>query len=126
MASSPNYTIFEYLYRDAANYKAWGSILLTGATPTGTRKALDQCLDSGEFFVVEQVNIPTLYECLYAYSNGTTVDDHAYHEFSEMRPATHEEIKTMTPWGSVTELVAAFQDAKNKWDVRHSPHCCIP
>ena len=31
-----NFTVFEYLYRDAGNYKAWGAILLEGAfTPSG-------------------------------------------------------------------------------------------
>lgn len=126
MASNPNHTFFEYLYRDAANFKAWGGVLLTGTASQETREELNQCLDSGVFFVAEQVSIPALYEGLYAYSNGATVDDHAYHEFSEIRLATHEEIKIMTPWGSVIQLMAAFRDAKDKWNVRLSPHCYIP
>lgn len=120
------FTVFEYQYRDAANFKAQGNILLTGTTSRNDHDQLTQSLDSGEFFVAEQVKIPALYEHLYAYSDGPTTNDHAFHEFSEMRPATPNEIKTLTPWGSVTELIAAFQEAKNKWDARRSPHCYIP
>lgn len=76
--------------------------------------------------MAEQVKIPALYKGLYAYSGGPAVDDHAFHEFSEIRPATPKEIKTMTPWGSVIKLMAAFRETKNKWDVRYSPHCHIP
>jgi hypothetical protein len=62
MASTPNHTIFECLYRDAANFKVWGSVLLTGSASSETREELNQCLDSGDFFVAEQVGIPALYK----------------------------------------------------------------
>lgn len=125
MARNANFTVFEYLYRDAANYKVWGSLLLTGTITSQTQDDLKQSLDGEEFFVAEQVGIPALYDGLYGYTNGPTADDHAFHEFSALRPATPEEIKTLTPWGSVTKLKEAFVAAKHKWDVRFSPHCAL-
>lgn len=125
MPSCLNFTVFEYLYRDAANYKAWGSLLLEGSISPEAKNGLMQCLVSEEFFVAEQVSIPALYEGLYAYSGEPTVDDHAFHEFSEIRPATPEEVGAMTPWGSVTNLVGAFLAAKERWDVRLSSHCSL-
>lgn len=125
MTNKRDFTVFEYQYRDAANFKAQGNILLAGTTSRKDHDALIQTLDSGEYFVAEQVEISVLYEILYTYSDGPTADDHAFHEFMEMRPATPNKIKTLTLWGSVTELMATFQEAKNKWDVRHSPHYYI-
>ncbi len=60
-----NYSIFEYQYRDACNYKAWGEILLQGNhSPTDAEKIKDSC-DWNNTFVAEQLEIPTLYEELY-------------------------------------------------------------
>lgn len=122
MTSKLHFTVFEYQYRDAANFKAWGSILLTGAFPQAVVKKLVLCLVDECSFVAEQVGVPALYEELYVYSDGPTDDDHAYHEFLLVRPATREEISNLTPWGDVTKLVGAFLEAKNKWDITLSPH----
>lgn len=44
------FSIFGYLYRDASNYKAWGSLLLEeGSTTTAEVEALRATLDSDEF-----------------------------------------------------------------------------
>ena len=62
--------VFEYLYRDAGNYKVFGDIWLTGALSDQERVALVDSLESGEFFVAEQIGVPPLYEELFRESGG--------------------------------------------------------
>jgi hypothetical protein len=118
----PSYTVFEYLYRDASNYKAFGEILLTGSMSRASIQKLTDCFEDYCLFVAEQVRIPVLYEQLYQYSDGPTDDDHVYHEFLLCRSATPQEIDTLSSWGSTQDFLAAFQNAKGKWDLMLSPH----
>jgi len=117
-----SYSVFEYLYRDAANYKAWGSLLLSGKPTQMDIAALRACMESGEYFVAEQVGVPPLYEELWALSDGPTEDDHALHEFVELRSAKQEDTETLTLFGELSKLLNAFQ-AVSKWDYSLSPNC---
>lgn len=118
----PPHTVFEYLYRDASNYKAYGEVLLKGSMSGDAVQKLKDCLEDFGVFVAEQVGIPVLCEELYQYSDGPTDDDHAYHEFVLCRKATPEDIDTLPLWGSTQHLLAIFQKAKEKWNVMLSPH----
>lgn len=119
---SPNeYCIFEYLYRDAANYKAWGEILLLGVASPNDVVALRASLESDTYFVAEQVGIPALYKELWELSGGRTSDDHALHEFAALRPATEDEIKSVQLFGDLSSLLNTFQ-AVTKWDYSLSPN----
>lgn len=111
----PVFSIFEYLYRDASNYKAWGSVLLTGVTTPSETQLLTSCLVDSCFFVAEQVAVPVLYEALYQFSGGETEDDHAFHEFFALRAATQKEVSTLPIWGSVEDLLRAFREARGAW-----------
>ncbi|MFO1381294.1 MAG: hypothetical protein U1F63_13205 [Chitinivorax sp.] len=123
MNCEKRFLIFEYLYRDGANYKAWGEIRLIGILTTAQINEIKDKLQWGDVFVAEQVNIPTLYHHLYQYSaDGPTIDDHAFHEFSTIRKATPEEIQSIPVWGTAKELLEAFRSVKS-WDVTLSPHC---
>jgi hypothetical protein len=103
----PNsYSVFEYLYRDAANYKAWGQLLLSGQFTNDQIAQMLSRFDSGEFFIAEQIGIPTLHQELWQYSNGPTSDDHAWHSFHAIRPATVEDIASNRLWGSVEKLLS--------------------
>ena len=82
------YCVFEYLYRDASNYKAWGGLLLIDIPSPSDIAALKTCLESDIYFVAEQVGIPAVYEELWNLSGGRTSDDHAVHEFVAFRAAT--------------------------------------
>ena len=73
--------VFDYLYRDASNYKAFGSVWLTGTLTEAERTELVECLDGSEFFVAEQVGVPPLYRVLFEDGGGPTEDDHAWHMF---------------------------------------------
>ena len=73
--------VFEYQYRDAGNHKIPGRVLLEGPLTTGERALIEAKMESGEFFIAEQVDIPALYEKLFAFSEGPNADDHVWHEF---------------------------------------------
>ncbi len=71
---------FEYLYRDAANYKNWGEVVFETASDTLDLEDLDKrirnALIDGEYFVAEVALIPTLY-----FSGDKSSSDHGWHEF---------------------------------------------
>lgn len=108
------YSILEYLYRDASNYKAWGSVLLRGAVSASEEQDLTSCLEDSSYFVAEQVGVPVLYEMLYQLSGGMTEDDHAFHEFAALRAATQKEVEALPVWGSVEDLLRAFREARGR------------
>lgn len=114
------FSIFDYLYRDASNYKSWGSLLLEGRATETELEQLRARLESGEFFIAEQVGIPPLYAELWQFSDGPTEDDHVWHTLDELRPANAEEI-TGEPWGTVSELTARFKSV-NQWNEQQSPN----
>ena len=110
------YVVMEYCYRDADNYKAFGQILLSGNITDAYISEMESLLDSEEFFVAEQVGIPTLYSQLWELSNGPTRADHAFHALSKFRPATDSEIKSMVSWGTTASLLEAFHVVRQEWD----------
>lgn len=115
-----DFSIFEYLYRDAGNYKTWRSVLLVGrATPVDT-EIVKAGLDRGEFFIAEQIGVPAAHAMADGAKPVPNEDDHVWHEFSELRPAEADDI-VGEPWGSVAELVARFRSVQ-RWDQRLSPH----
>lgn len=117
-----NYSIFVYQYRDAANYKAHGVLMLFGQYDAGIEEKIRKSCDSWNHFVAEQVGVPTLYAELYMFSNGPTIDDVAFHEFHSLRPATIEEGESLPLWGKLGDLLARFE-AVRFWDCTLSPHC---
>lgn len=121
MSTKRGYSVFEYLYRDASNYKAWGSVLLHGVLSRKEVNELIQRLDGKEFFIAEQVGIPALYQELYQYSGGPTIDDHVFHTFHEIRKAGRDELRSFPLWGSADQLLSAFRAVK-VWDLTLSPH----
>lgn len=111
-----NYT-FEYLYRDASNYKAFGAIILTGSICDNYAEKLRSLLECNQFFIAEQINIPTLHSKLFEYSNGPIEDDHGYHEFFQFRPSTSYDISSFKVWGSTENFLEALFAIDNNWDV---------
>ena len=71
---------FEYLYRDASNYKAWGSVVFAGEMTDDLACRLLRALESTEFFIAHQVRIPELFRGLQSWP--LEQDDHCWHEFS--------------------------------------------
>ncbi len=120
-STSEGCCVFEYLYRDASNYKAWGEILLSGTPSQNDIEVLLASLESGEYFVAEQVGIPALYQELWELSDGPNSDDHALHEFVALRVASEDERKSLRLFGDLSSLLKTFQ-AVTTWDYSLSPN----
>ncbi|MFZ5507335.1 MAG: hypothetical protein ACOY7P_17760, partial [Pseudomonadota bacterium] len=87
-----DFSIFEYLYRDAGNYKTWCSVLLAGRAAPIDTEIVKASLDRGEFFIAEQIGLPAAYRKADGAMHVPTEDDHVWHEFSELRPAEGDDI----------------------------------
>lgn len=107
------YVAFDYLYRDASNYKAFGSVYLQGSLTNEDIRALQACLIDDEFFVAQAIPIPALDSQLFDLSCGPNDDDHQWHTFEAFRELDH-----LTPgmeiWGSVEAFLAAFAQFREK------------
>ena len=113
------WTIFEYLYRDAGNFKAFGSIALEGRINSADCEAIRAKLDSGEFFIAEQIGVPPLYEQLYKWSDGPTTSDHCWHEFVGFRESGDPE---RCPIGGNAKDFVMRVTLMNEWNLSLSPH----
>lgn len=109
-----NFTVFEYLYRDASNYKAWGAILLEGAFTPQDEAALRSQLDSGEYFIPGKVGIDALQPRIWSAGFPPNCDDHEFHEFVELRAATAADLVEMSVWGSLKDLLQRFQQSHTR------------
>lgn len=115
-------TVFEYMYRDAGNFKTTGRLLLSGQDGHA-EVAIRACLDWADQFVAEQVGVPALCKEHWESVGEDPSDlDHAFHEFLGLRSANQEDL-TLDVWGSVELMVSRMQTASGKWDVTHSPNC---
>jgi len=114
------WTAFEYCYRDAANFKAFGTLWLGGQLSQSDRRIIDSALADGEYFIAEQIGIPPLYEQLYSFSNGRVSEDHCWHELFDIRSAATLPTDAK-PWGPAADLVGRFGSV-GEWDQRYTPH----
>lgn len=114
------FSVFEYFYRDASNYKSWGSLLLCGRVTSAETEILRSQFDAGCYFIAEQLGIPPLYSELWAFSNGPTVDDHVWHTFQALRPATAQDMEACI-FCSLEDLIQKIESIKT-WDGTLSPH----
>lgn len=101
--------VFEYLYRDASNYKAHGAALLVGAVTAGDVAHLRAALIEGLYFLPAAVGIAPLHDELFQYSNGPTEDDHPWHEFVCLRPAEPEDVEGLSVAGPVKAFLEKFR-----------------
>jgi len=112
---------FNYLYRDAANYKAFGEVVFANPDNLAIKSAdrrLCARFDSGEFFIASQLGIPEVF----LWKQGEfplDVADHCFHEFSGLEetddPATDS--RTLAEFVRAVELVThwAVFDPAGMW-----------
>ena len=113
-------TLFNYLYRDADNYKAWGTIALEGEVARERWQAALGKLEDGELFVAEQLGVPSLYQALYKWSGGPTRADHCWHTFVDVEVVDEAESDVFR-WGDAEAFVACLL-AVDEWCGDLSPH----
>ncbi len=115
------YCVFDYLYRDAGNYKAHGELLLEGAATTEAIARLIARLEAGQFFIAEQIGVPALCEELWRQCGCSPSDelDHVWHEFRGLRTAAAADTARLEPWGSLDALLARVETL-DAWDLTRS------
>lgn len=82
MNASNNNIKFNYLYRDAGNYKEFGDIVFKNRDLKSLKEiemAIRNNLIEGEFFIPEKWNIPRL-----TFDNYSPELDHDYHKFESL------------------------------------------
>ncbi len=78
---------FEYLYRDAGNFKNWGEVVFVNPNnlkPDELNSLVENLLIDHLYFVAEKANVPSLY-----FEKQVSHLDHGWHEFSRFS-ATEE------------------------------------
>lgn len=116
-------TLFNYLYRDAGNHKAWSTLALDGEVAAERWNAALAKLESEEFFIAEQLGVPPLYRELYKWSWGPTSADHCWHAFAQIQVVDAPEADAYR-WGAAEAFVASLL-AVDEWRGELSPHFAI-
>jgi hypothetical protein len=112
--------VFEYRYRDAANYKQHEDVLLSGDFDPGDVEVIEQSVGQDGWFIPEQVGLTSLQLRFAEFGAVPNVDDHVWHEFVALRGADEDDCVRLTPGGSKRDLITAFRKILN-WDEARSP-----
>jgi len=111
---------FNYLYRDAGNYKKWADIVFSNPerlTIGAITKALGGSFLADGLFIAQQVRVP---EVFLSAEGGVTEDDHCFHEFDSVEVSS--EIPTDAHHRSIREFVAEVnREGKLGWQA-FDPH----
>jgi hypothetical protein len=113
---------FDYMYRDAGNFKAFGTIFLDAPLGAVDRELIRSRLSSREFFIAEQIGVSPLYQELYRWSGGATNSDHCWHEFVGFREIAA--LERDSNFVKTKEFVSRFISLKH-WDATLSPHFAL-
>ena len=114
------YLVLDYLYCDAGNYKSFGSAWFKGVLTAAKCEELIACFEGHEFFVAEQIGVPSLYAALFELSGGPNEDDHAWHRFEGLRIEEEISGKDRATEQAVSFL-ASCRAAKGNWRPEMSP-----
>lgn len=77
--------IFDYLYRDASNWKEWGEATFTnpdGYSLFEIDQRIKRALHEGQWFIAEQAGVEPVYIWNHA---QVCEDDHCWHEYHGVR-----------------------------------------
>jgi hypothetical protein len=116
------WTIFEYLYRDADNHKAFGKVAFVGEVSGADWDVAMSSFEEGSYFIAEQVGLPALYSGLFRWSGDVPTDaDHCWHEFVSITNSYAETLDADIPQtGLAKDFVERIASIKN-WDILLSP-----
>ena len=105
---SEKYSVIEYQYRDASNYKSYGEILLEGTFSEKDVKLIHSCMyDYGECFLPEEIGILPLQNNLWEKYGGPNDDDHEWHSIECIREAKQNDM-ILPLWGTKQTLIENF------------------
>jgi hypothetical protein len=108
--------LFEYLYRDGSNYKAWGAIVFSNPMELLISEIdgrLRRAFDSELFFIANQIEIPEIF----LYRDGLlTGDDHCFHEYDHVE-LTNDSVTDMYN-RTISDFLAQIEAAaQHGWEV---------
>jgi hypothetical protein len=111
---------FNYLYRDAGNYKKWAEVVFSNPdrlTVEATTKALRDTFLQDGLFIAHQVRLP---EVFFSVQGEATSDDHCFHEFDAV------EISLETPNDqharSISQFIAEVKRQAERGWMEFDPH----
>src|SRR5437879_1014959 len=111
---------FNYLYRDAGNYKKWADVVFSNPdrlTLGSITKVLQGSFLADGLFIAHQIRIP---EVFLSVEEGVTEDDHCFHEFDSV------ELSSETPNDryrrSIREFTAEVTREGNRGWRAFDPH----
>ncbi|HXQ26789.1 MAG TPA: hypothetical protein VN822_10310 [Candidatus Acidoferrales bacterium] len=111
---------FNYLYRDAGNYKNWAEVVFSNPdrlTVEATTKALRDAFLQDGLFIAHQVRVP---ETFFSTEGDATSDDHCFHEFDTVEISL--EIPNDPHKRSISQFIAEVKrEAGSGW-VTFDPH----
>jgi hypothetical protein len=113
------FTVIPYLYRDAANYKQHGEIVLEGPLNAVELSAIESKLSDGEYFIPGDLAGLGIEELQPRASGFPSEDDHVFHELR----LEHIYVRDTAPEGTTVlakdNFVQAFNaiSGPNGWDV---------
>jgi hypothetical protein len=107
-------TLLKYLYRDADNYKEWGSIVFGGEITDELRNRFVRALEGEEFFIADQIRVPELFPDTWP----VYAADHCWHAFSdfELTAETQDDRFSRTIEEFVREVECAGADGWRDFD----------
>jgi hypothetical protein len=109
--------LFEYLYRDASNWKQHGQAVFTNTAeiPLATIEArIRASLEGGEWFIAEMVDLETCF-----IGDHDTEDDHPWHEFERVAESAfpHSDPAFCGPCRDIAQFLQALENGKlRKWN----------
>ncbi|MFN4358042.1 hypothetical protein [Sphingopyxis alaskensis] len=117
------WTVFEYLYRDADNHKAFGKVAFRGwVSPAAWDRAF-QKLHDRTCFIAEQVGLPSLCGQLYRWSGGGPSDaDHCWQEFVSVYVVEGGDLPPAIPQLGETRAFVEHISAIEVWNIWLSPN----
>ena len=72
-------TRFNFMYRDASNYKYWGDVVFAGDIDDALSARLSRAFESTEFFIADQIGVREVFPTDWPLEQ----DDHCWHTFVE-------------------------------------------
>jgi hypothetical protein len=112
------FTRVPFMYRDADNYKQFAEVDLVGEITDEQRAAIAGALDSGEYFIPEQIGITHLLDDSTWRMDDTV--DHCWHELivDEIEVLDTDAWPSAKPTRDLDEFVEAFTRAgREGWKV---------
>jgi hypothetical protein len=115
---------FNYLHRDAGNYKKWGSVIFANPEELTSQSVASQLMDAfpeENLFIAHQIRVPEVF--FYTRGNATS-DDHCFHEFDRieetLEPPNDRHSRT------IGEFLAETQRQSKRGWIPFDPHEGLP